>query len=120
MINRCALIVRPAAPYVEWAAGLDDSGAAPRPDDEPSVYLIPDVDSIAEAWAFLERLYDGIFRVELHGWHTDERAWPRDRTFAMFQEWFDVDIASSIEDLVGGPFVDDLDDDLDDDETTEP
>jgi len=29
MLNRAALIVRPAKPYVDWALGLDDSGLAP-------------------------------------------------------------------------------------------
>jgi hypothetical protein len=41
MLNRAALIVRPAAPFLAWAKSLDDSGAVPNPAGEQTVYLIP-------------------------------------------------------------------------------
>ena len=37
MLNRGALIVRPAQPYLDWAASLDDSGILPDPDGEVTV-----------------------------------------------------------------------------------
>ena len=41
MLNRGVVIVRPKQPYLDWAAGLDDSGIVPDPNDEQTVYLIP-------------------------------------------------------------------------------
>ncbi len=35
----------------------------------------------------------------LAGWLTDERQWPKQRTRPMFQEWFDVQMCSVVEDL---------------------
>ena len=42
MINRAALMVTPAQPFIDWAAGLDDSGILPDPDGEKTIYLIPE------------------------------------------------------------------------------
>jgi hypothetical protein len=44
MINRSALIVRPKKPYLDWAAGLDDSGVSADIKGDETVYLIPEID----------------------------------------------------------------------------
>src|SRR5215471_16399911 len=41
MLNRGVVIVRPKQPYLDWAAGLDDSELVPDPNAEQTVYLIP-------------------------------------------------------------------------------
>src|SRR5213594_2183236 len=71
MLNRGAVIVRPRQPYLDWAAGLDDSGLMPDPNDEQTVYLIPSYDDDEEAWEILGEVYPAIFENELYGWHTD-------------------------------------------------
>ena len=109
MLNRSALIVRPKQPYLDWAAGLDDSGLVPDVDGEKTIYLIPSFEDDREAWKFLEYFYTEVFERELDGWHTDESAWPPDRDFEMFQEWFDIELHSSVEDLVDTDIVDDED-----------
>ena len=109
MLNRGVLIVRPRQPYLDWAAGLDDSGLVPDPDDERTIYLIPSFEDDDEAWAILKEVYAEVFERELDGWHTDEAAWPQNRDFAMFQEWFDIELHSVVEDLCADPIVDDED-----------
>ena len=42
MLNRGVLIVCHARPFLEWAAGLDDSGVRPLVEGEQTVYLIPE------------------------------------------------------------------------------
>ena len=111
MINRAAVIVRPAQPYIDWAANLDDSGILPDPNDEQTVYLIPSYEDDEEAWEILEDLYPAMFENELLGWHTDESAWPQDRSFAMFKQWFRVELHSVVEDLCTYEIVDEDDDD---------
>ena len=110
MINRSAVIIRPAQPYVDWAAKLDDSGLLPDPNGEPTIYLLREYHDDVEGWAHLSECFDTIFDAELHGWHTLESEWPAKRTFAMFREWFQVSLGSCIEDLCQGPIVDDEDD----------
>lgn len=107
MLNRGVLIVRPRQPYHDWAARLDDSGIVSDPEDEKTVYLIPEFESDTEAWEVLEDVYAEIFERELEGWHTDESAWPQNRTFAMFKEWFDIELHSVVEDLCAYGIEDD-------------
>ena len=107
MLNRAVMIVRPKQPYIDWAAGLDDSGLVPDPEDEQTVYLIPSYQDEDEAWEIIEDLYEAVFESELYGWHTDESAWPQDRDFDLFQEWFEIELHSVVEDLCDYEIIDD-------------
>lgn len=107
MINRSAVIVRPKQPYLDWAEQLDDSGLLPAVEGEQTVYLLPEHDDDVEAMEILSKDFDIIFETELDGWHTDESAWPKDRTFAMFREWFSVEFHSVVEDLCDYEVIDD-------------
>jgi len=99
MINRAVLIVRPKRPFLEWAAGLDDSGALPDVDVEQTVSFIPNFDTDDDARAILERVYPEVFENELWGWHTDESAWPENRDLKAFEAWFAIEMHSVVEDL---------------------
>jgi len=99
MINRSSVIVRPKQPYIDWAAQLDDSGVTPDANAEKTIYLIPEYGDDVEAMEILSRCFDIIFEAELDGWHTDKSAWPKDRTFAMFRDWFEFEFHSLVEDL---------------------
>lgn len=107
MLNRSVVIVRPAQPFLEWAAGLDDSGLVPDPHGEQTVYLIPSYDDDEEAWEILEDVFPAIFESELYGWHTEESAWPQERSFIMFQQWFSIELHSTVDDLCAYEIVDD-------------
>jgi hypothetical protein len=107
MLNRAVLIVRPKQPYLDWAAQLDDADIVPNPDQERTVYLIPEFDDDAEAQNVLKRVFAEVFERELFGWHTDESAWPPKRTLAMFRQWFEIELHSVVEDLCGFELIDD-------------
>ncbi len=109
MLNRGVLIVRPRQPYLDWAAALDDSGLTPDPDDEQTVYLIPSFDDDDDARGILQEIYAEIFERELDAWHTDEAAWPQNRDFAMFKEWFEIELHSVVEDVCNDAIIDDED-----------
>ena len=111
MLNRGVVIVAPKQPYLDWAAGLDDSGVVPDIDGERTIYLIPSFESDEQAWEILEEICDEIFDNELWAWHTDPSDWPQDRSFPMFQEWFHVEFHSIVEDLCGYEIVDEDDED---------
>ena len=107
MLNRAVLIVRPKQPYLDWAAQLDDSGVVPEVEGEQTVYLIPGFEDDNEARRVLEDVYAEVFERELDAWHTDESAWPPNRDFEMFQQWFKIELHSVVEDLCDFELVDD-------------
>ena len=107
MLNRGALIVRPAQPYLDWAASLDDSGILPDPEGEVTIYLVPEYEDDLEAEKVLRRVYAEVFERELFGWCTDESLWPKRRTLAVFKAWFTVEMHSIVEDLSSDPLFDD-------------
>lgn len=107
MLNRAALIVRPKQPYLDWAAQLDDSGITPDVKGEQTVYLIPEFEDGEHAKRILKRVFSEVFERELFEWHTDESAWPPNRTLRLFQEWFDYELHSVVEDLCSFAIVDD-------------
>ncbi|MCB1696326.1 MAG: hypothetical protein KDI10_14210 [Halioglobus sp.] len=109
MLNRSTVMLKPRQPFLDWAARLDDSGLVPSRDDERTIYLIPEYDDIVEAMEILARCYDIIFEMELEGWHLDETAWPEDRTFRKFRDWFEIEFHSVVADLCDFPMIDDDD-----------
>ncbi len=107
MLNRSVLIVRPKQPYLDWAVGLDDSGLVPDAEGEQTVYLVPEIEDDDQADRVLERVYGEIFERELYGWHTDEAAWPKNRTLSMFRKWFEIEMHSLVEDICDFDLIDD-------------
>ena len=115
MINRGVLIVRPKQPFLDWAAGLDDSGVLPDVEGEQTVYLIPEFDTPRDANSIIEQVYLEVFENELYGWHTDESEWPVNRDLQTFREWFVIELHSVVEDLCDYEMIDDDDEDDGDD-----
>lgn len=107
MLNRSAIIVTPKQPYADWANSIDDDG--PRfdlrdEDDSLTVFLGPEMDTVEEIQAFVNKHFDHFFEHWLDGWCTDESMWPKRRTRRMFREWFDVRIHTMVEDTVEAPY----------------
>lgn len=104
-LKRTAIIVKPKAPYIQWANSLDDDGVKLGEDFEPEhmVYLIEDMgDYLVDIEAMIEPYYEFIFEEELNAWHRRESDWPVNRDLSTFLEWFDVEYHSMIIDLVPG------------------
>jgi len=107
LLNRSAIILIPMQPYADWANSLDDDG--PRfvmsdADDELTVFLGPELDTVDEIDTFVTRHFDFFFEHWLAGWCTDSAQWPQRRTRRMFREWFHVRIHTMVEDVVDGPY----------------
>jgi hypothetical protein len=111
MLNRCAVIVRPAQAYLDWAASLPDADEdiVPDPDGEQTVYLLPDLADGGDVDDMIAQAFGLIFENELESWYPDEAAWPKPRTLAMFQQWFTIEVHSIIHDLAADPLLDDED-----------
>jgi hypothetical protein len=62
--------------------------------------LLPEYADNRDRGEILREFYEVIFEEELLGWWTDGQPHPSDRTFQMFQEWFDVEFHSMVVDLL--------------------
>ena len=62
-------------------------------------HLLPEYEDPATQQEVLEEFWPGLFEAMLEGWVTDEAYWPKNRTFEMFGEWFEVQMSSIVQDL---------------------
>ena len=103
LLNRRAVIVKPLRPYLEWAKRDDAEGLAESVFEnlrsEPHVYLLPEYEEPTSQQEVLEEFWPALFEVMLEGWVTDEAFWPKNRTLGMFQEWFEIQMSSMVQDL---------------------
>ncbi|HSH82471.1 MAG TPA: hypothetical protein VLA19_28405 [Herpetosiphonaceae bacterium] len=99
VINRAVAVIKPRQPYLDWAKSI------PGPADDVTLdevrtdctaILIPDFDDPAEAEAFIATIAGDLFEMELDSWDRDPRTWPVNRSYAIFREWFDVEIHSIV------------------------
>ncbi|MDA2928903.1 hypothetical protein MYX84_02970 [Acidobacteria bacterium AH-259-O06] len=95
--------VKPLRPYLDWAKTDDVEGLAESVFEnlrrEPHVYLLPEYEDPASQQEVLEEFWPILFEAMLEGWVRDEAFWPRDRTLGMFQEWFEIQMCSMVQDL---------------------
>lgn len=102
-INRQVAILKPKQPFLDWNLSLPDAGSLDLKfgdiHKDRTVYLIPEFDSEDESLEFVYLNFIFFFEEELHGWYTDESAWPK-MTLGTFKKWFDVEIHSVAIDLL--------------------
>ena len=102
MVNRSAIVVKPKSTFLEWARPDDPEGLADSVFEslrgEPYVYLLPEWEEPEERNQILQDS-GPTCRGELECWVRDEEYWPKERSFQMFQPWFEVQLSSIVEDL---------------------
>lgn len=105
MLNRSAVVVRPKKPFLDWvrAVDCDDAPEVTTDDMRATIYLVPEYEAPDGAEKLLKRAYDEIFCRQLNGWYTDESLWPKDRSWRVFKQWFDIEHIHVIEGLVAAP-----------------
>ena len=103
-INRQIAIIKPKEPYVKWINSLPGSE---NPCDieelnsDCTAFLIPHFDYNSESNKFMKKMYKKIFEIELEGWNTDKRTWPKKRSFSLFEKWFHIEFHSEVIDMLG-------------------
>ncbi|MHC4339983.1 MAG: hypothetical protein ACYSX0_07200 [Planctomycetota bacterium] len=103
ILNRSAVIAKPRRPYLEWAKTDDAEGLAESVFEdmrnEPQVCLLPEYADPRSQQEVLNEFWPALFEAMLAGWVTDEAYWPKDRTRTMFEEWFEIQMCSVVQDL---------------------
>jgi len=102
-INRAVVLVIPKKSFYDWAKAVfpdtDGIGAL----EEFNSYLIKDDILAQEPKKALRGHWTWIFENELLGACTDEDTWPKNRTWKLFNEWFELRFSSVVLDLLEGP-----------------
>lgn len=106
-VNRSLLIVKAREPFREWVASLPGKSSITIRDLNSGckVYLIPEFEDNQQRDDILERLYAELFVEQLFQWCIDDVKWPRNRTFALFNRWFEPDFHPVVADTVVGDIV---------------
>jgi hypothetical protein len=109
LLNRSLLTVRPRRPFLDWYLSQDDAEDVTLEDlrEEPTGYLLSEYELEEDRDAVLQHFWDLVFEHELMAWVDNEKAWPRERTFPMFRDWFDVELSSLVIDIVDAPLLSD-------------
>jgi hypothetical protein len=101
-INRSAIVVRPAQPFLDWLHRVDPTSAHLELEDlqrEPTIYLVAECDSQEQAMEYLGESVREIFEEQLNGWYRVPAVWPAKRDVTTFQSWFEISFHSMIVDL---------------------
>jgi hypothetical protein len=102
LINRSAMMVMPAQPFLDWLHQVDPTSAHLTLADlrqEPAIYLLPECESKDEALEALRGSISKIFEEQLDGWYRVPSTWPKQRDLHTFRSWFDCSFHSMIFDL---------------------
>jgi hypothetical protein len=101
-INRSALVVKPAQPFLDWLHRVDPTSTDVTLDDlrlEPTIYLLPEWDTEDEALQLLAEVSNEIFEEQLNGWYRVPPVWPAARDLKTFLLWFDCSFHSMVVDV---------------------
>lgn len=106
LINRGVIIMHPRQPYVDWinrVAGLQAPLILEELTDDLTALLVPDLPSVEEMLEYVRPFKPSLFELELEGWDTDRSTWPKERTEALFDAWFELRAHSEVYDLAAPP-----------------
>jgi hypothetical protein len=105
-INRSAVVVMPAQPFLDWLHEVDSTSSELTLEElrrEPTVYLLPHYDNGEEARKHVRKYCKEIFEEQLESWYRVPSEWPVQRDFGTFSRWFDCFFHSLLFDLSNMP-----------------
>lgn len=102
-IDRNAILVRPKQPFFDWVNSTFEDMDPINEKDECNIYLVHEKANNDEVLRWVRLHFDDIFMNELNDWCTDEDRWPQKRTYALFTQWFSVEVHSMVLDLEDDP-----------------
>lgn len=100
--NRSLLVIKAGEPFREWAESLPGGEKITIEDLNTgcTAYLLPEFQNDQQRDVILNRVYADIFVEHLSFWSVDDAKWPQNRTFALFNRWFVLELHIIVEDMV--------------------
>jgi hypothetical protein len=103
VIDRNLAVIKPKQPFLDWLRGVPGNEVELTLDQlciDCTALLIPEFEEPEDAVSFIDEVGVELFEAELGSWVDDSELWPRDRSLQAFWTWFDVEIHSTVVDLV--------------------
>jgi hypothetical protein len=103
VLNRTAVTIVGAQPYLDWARSRDadfNKGTltVARTKSYGTAFLLPEFQLEEDLQEWVEENFAWLFEFQLSAWTEDESAWPATRDLETFREWFRIDIHSTVVD----------------------
>lgn len=106
-LRRALLVMRPRQPYAAWVAATQGQPgytvAAARAHDSLAFLIPTETFDGEEAKQFVTDYWPHFFAQGLSVWESNPDRWPRNRTQAMFDQWFERAFCDQVLDLGGYP-----------------
>ena len=108
VVDRAVAVIKPKQPFLDWlnqtpGDSLELGLSSLRVDC--TVILLPAFDDPEESVAYVDDIYEQLFKMELASWYEDETLWPEDLSLRAFWLWFDVEIHSTVLDCVEADII---------------
>ena len=104
--NRSLVNLYPTKIYLDWLNFTRDTDVRLGLNDlEPVSFLIKDFESKSEYEYWLENNFHLMFEIRLNYSCVDKSLWPENRSYGIFNKWFDVRYSNLILDLEDGSIV---------------
>jgi hypothetical protein len=106
-INRAAIVLKPKQPLVDWVnrtVPLDTPVTVEQLAQDCTVVLVPATMDLAEEVSeYLDPYKPALFDLELEEWNRVSSDWPAERTAAVFDAWFELEVHSVVYDTMETP-----------------
>jgi hypothetical protein len=102
-VDRSVAVIKPKEPFHQWlhaVPGNDMDLSLGSLRSDCTVIMLPEFVEPEEGVAYVDEIYEQLFKMELASWYEDEALWPAERSLKTFWEWFDVEIHSTVIDSV--------------------
>lgn len=108
-INRSVLIINTKQPFIDWANSLPDRSeieiefppTLEALNADSTAYLIPEIFDDMDLELYIEKSWILLFEMQLAGWTSDEKLWPKKRSLKVFNDWFGFKCSSLVVDTWG-------------------
>ncbi len=109
-VNRSLLIIKAKEPFRDWVASLPGKCKFTISDLNTGckAYLIPEFEDNRQKDEILHQIHADIFAEKLFQYCIDDIKWPQNRTFALFNRWFEPEFYPVVEDTAGSDIISDV------------
>ncbi len=104
-VDRSIVVVKPKEPFLKWlksTPGYELEISLDQLRSDCTAFLVPEFPDPEDAINYIDDRCLEIFEMELASWYEDRGVWPDNRSLKLFWEWFDVEVHSTLIDLVEG------------------
>ena len=104
-VNRGILLVRPSDVFFTFlkSKGFNETDSLAPEDWEPTIYLVPEMDSPLEEEELSKANYKSLFGHLLAQTPLEEKDWPPLNDYTLFESWFKLEFIIGLFDMVKGP-----------------